>query len=278
MTTALFQEPNVQPVVETQEDPDAPTVEAPYGWTKDPVTGERRPKKTAGRRPKGTPVPYDAPTAGTPPLEELKARATERPARAEDVAPAPAPAKHTFSIGKKTPKAPEPIPPFRAGPIAKSINKTYRRAGRIVKIWDPEVGAAIIACTRKDEDEEDDLTVGEAWEELARINPRIRAFLTRFITTSALGSLFVAHAPILLAICLKEGIRSRIPFLRIANAFLSDDDDLGEEFPSDLAQSLGGIGPADLAQMMEMAQAMMGQMAGGVSRGMNDVRDVQEAG
>lgn len=282
MTTALFQEPETPPDAETRgmEDPDAPTVEAPYGWTVDPKTGERRPKKTAGRRPKGEPAPA-VPSAGTPPLEELKARAGAGavPPKAEDVAPVHS-HRHAFNLKKKPapPKEPEPVPPFRAGPIAKGVNKLYRRAGKIVRIWDPEVGMAIIACTVSVEGDDDDLTVGAAWEEIARTNPRIRAFLLKFITMGAWNALVIAHAPILMAICLKDGVRAKIPFLKLADAFLTDEDGTGQEFPSGMAQSLGGINPNDLAQMAEMLQATMGQMATHMPRGMNDVRDAQEAG
>lgn len=283
MTSALFQEPASAPVdVPPEEDPDAPSAEAPYGWTRDPVTGERRPKKTAGRRRKDAPA-EPAPSTGTPSLEELKARAKDSGPKAEDVAPSHQHQHRPVFFGLKQPKAtaakaPEPAPPFRAGPIAKGMNKLYRRAGKIVKMWDPEVGDGIIRCTRKDEDDEDEITVGEAWEELARTNPRIRAFLTKLITGGAWSSLFAAHLPILIAILLKDGIRSRLPFVRLVDAFLVDEDDQGQEMPSDMAQMMGGVGPVDMAQMMEFAQSMMGRMADGMPRGMNDVRDVQEAG
>ena len=277
MTTALFQEPTSQPDPETPEPDDVPSAEAPYGWTTDPVTGERRPKKTAGRRRRTDQPPK---TPGVPPaLEELKAQQqAENRKPAEDVAPA-----HQHKRGglrlkapSAAPKPPEPVPPFRAGPIAKGVNKLYRRAGKIVKVWDREVGSAIIACTVKDEDDEDDITVGEAWEELARTNPRVRAFLTKMITAGAFSTLFTAHAPILMALMLKDGIRARIPLLRLADAFLVDDeDDAGAEgaFPSGLAQMMGGIGPEDVAQMMGMLNAQMGAMANGVPRSMNDARD-----
>jgi hypothetical protein len=283
VTTALFQEPAEQSPDGPAEDPDAPSAEAPYGWTTDPVTGERRPKKTAGRRPKAKAESAPEPPRGTPSLEELKAQAKGRPKASEDIAPDSG-RDHGFSLkGLKskasTPKlkaASEPVPPFRAGPIAKGVNKIYKRAGKIVKVWDLDVGRAIIACTVKDEDDEDDVTVGEAWEELARTNPRIRAFLTKMITTGAWSTLFMAHMPILVAICLKDGIRARIPMLRLMDAFLVDDGDDGEEVPSEMAQMFGGINYQDVGQMMEAAQLMMMQMADRMPRGMNDVRDVQQ--
>lgn len=275
MTSALFKEPSAPET--PPEDPDAPTAEAPYGWTVDADTGERRPKKTAGRRRRNDPP--DPVPAGTPSLEDLKAGARTAPPR-EDVAPAQAP-RGGFGARLKTvtaPKTPEAVPPFRAGPIAKGVNRLYRRAGKIFRMWDPEIGDAIVACTRKDPDDEDETTVGEAWEELARTNPRVRAFLTKMITAGAFSTLLAAHAPILMAILLKEGIRSRVPLLKLADAFLVDDDDDGRQHPSDLSRMMGGIGPDDMAAMAQMAEAMMGRFTQGMPRGMNDARDVQETG
>jgi hypothetical protein len=277
--TVEFQEPAPVPEVAAEVpgqlamDPDAPTEEAPYGWTTDPATGIRRPKKTTGRRRTTASTPPPAPGA-TPSLEELKAQGKPKKA-AEDVAPAHQHAKISFLKGTPKPKPePAPVPPFRAGPIAKGVNKLYRRAGKIVRTWDPALGAGIIACTVKDEDDEegDKSTVGEAWEELARINPRIRAFLARAVAGGAWGSLFMAHAPILLAIAMKDSVQRRLPIMRILGALLTDEDDQGEEYPSDLSASMGGMNPEDLAQMMQFAQGMMGQMGMGIPRGMNDAR------
>lgn len=254
-----------------------PSAEAPYGWMRDPDTGELRPKKTRGRRAKGDPEPR---TPGVPPsLDQLKADTKARSSRdrapAEDVAPqGPARKRGVFRTGPKEPPAPrqpDPLPPFRAGPIAKGVNSLYRKAGRIVRMWDPEVGRAIIACTLKEDGDEDGVTVGEAWEELARTNPRIRAFLLKLLATGAWSSLFAAHLPILLAVLLKDGIRERVPMMGLVEAFLVDDDGPGGR-PSGLAEQLGGIGPEDVAQMMAFAQAAMGDMAAGMPRGMNDVR------
>jgi hypothetical protein len=276
MTTALFQEPAAQPEPGAADVPqdDGPSAEAPYGWTTDAETGLRRPKKAPGRRPKGAAAPK---VPGlSPALDELKAQAQDRKP-VEDVAPAAAKAERLSGrFALKAPsaaKAPEPVPPFRAGPIAKGVNKLYRRAGKIVKIWDSEVGRAIVACTVKDEDDDDDITVGEAWEELARTNPRIRAFLTKFITAGAVSTLVAAHAPIMVAVMLKDGIRRRIPLLKVVDAFLVDDDDDGMPYPSDLAQAMGGIGPEDMAQMMQVAQQMMNSMADHLPRNMNDARE-----
>jgi hypothetical protein len=259
------------PASPQERDPDAPTPEAPYGYTVDKSSGEWRPKKRAGRKPKL--APPELPTGVTPSLEDLKAQNPRQPS--EDVAPgalAPPGGKASGSW-RRRPKAVVEVPPFRAGPIAKGVNKLYRQAGRIARVMNPQIGAAIIASTRKlepddDEDEDDTPTVGEAWEELARINPRIRVFLTKLLVKNAWGNLFRAHLPILLAILMTEGISSRIPFMPMVMSLLASDED-GES--SDLSDAMGGVGPQDLAEMMAMAQGLMGQMAAGVPRGMNDI-------
>lgn len=232
--------------------------EAPYGWMTDPSTGERRPRKRAGRRPKDA-VP---PAGKTPALADLKDLGG-LPAADDDVAPGSG--KSRAGKGRKAPRAPRaatPLPPFREGVIAKGVNKLYRRAGRLLRIWDPAIGSAVIATTMATDD--DDITAGEAWENLARTNPRIRALLLTLMKGGAYTDLFTTHLPILLAVMMRDGIRERIKFLPIAEAFLVDDDETGR--PSDLSQMMGGINPDDLAQMMQVAQGMMGNVAADMSR------------
>lgn len=286
-TPLVFQEPTTPPTDPAEPfDPTAPTAEAPYGYTVDPDTGARRPKKTRGRVRKTTAAKL--PTDRSPSLDELKAAGGRE--KREDVAPGTGSTTPTtgpkvvFGKGPKQAPAPDPLPPFRAGPIAKSVNRIYRRAGKILKIWDPMLGAAVIRTTVKtieyDEDglPEESLTVGEAWEKLAQTNPRIRRLLLKLIETSAVGELIAAHLPIILAIMMKEAVLKRIPFGRLIAALLTDEDDQGEEMPSGLADMMGGIGPADAAAMMAMVQGMMGGMVADMPRGMNDVRPAEAPG
>lgn len=263
MTEAIATESPISPALletdgpsEAVEAPDE--VAAPFGWMTDPDTGERRPKKRPGRRSKAARMP----PGKTPALEELQALGTLSEA-SEDTPPGTPPKGR-----RKTTAMKAAAPPFRAGVISKGMNKLYAKAGRIVRVFDMEIGTAVIACTRAEDD--DDVTVGDAWEELARTNPRIRAFLMRLMVGGAWSALFTAHLPILMAIAMKDGIRQRIPFLGLAQTLLTDEpDDGGEAVPSDLAQMMGGIGPEDMAQMMAVAQGLMGQMAAGVPRAPN---------
>lgn len=246
-----------------------PDESAPYGYTIDRNTGERRAKKRAGR-PSG---PKDArPGSGprdTRPPDKPKDD-SDKPKREADRVPGrikPAAGRRRGRPPKEE-REPVELGPFRAGPIAKGVNGLYLKAGRILRVMDHDIGAAVISMTRKEA--EDDITVGEAWEELAKVNPRIRATLMRLITGGAWTQLLMAHAPLLMAIVLKEKIRNRLPLMSLLGAFLADEDGV-----IDAAESVTGYGPppasdnpfanltqADLNQAMAFASAMMPGMAG----------------
>lgn len=269
-TAALFQEPAIAPAA----DPDGPTPDAPYGWTTG-ADGVRRPKKTAGRRPKSS-VPE--PGGISPSLDELRAQGPRQVQ--EDTAPSTPPKGKAAKAPKVAKEPPADLPPFRAGPIAKAVNKLYRRAGKILKVWDPMLGAAVVSTTIKkvDDDGDENTTVGEAWEEIARLNPRIRALLLKLLETSAWGALAMAHAPIILAILMKESVLKRIPFGRLIQAFLdNDDEDQGDEDPAGVAAMMGGLNPGDLAGMLSMIQATMPAMFADMPRGMNETRGEEAA-
>ncbi len=136
-----------------------------------------------------------------------------------------------------------------------------------------QIGSAIIATTQAEE--EGDLTVGDAWEDLAKTNPRIRGALMKLVVGGAWSGLFEAHIPIFLAIAMTDGIRQRIPFMGLAETLLTDEPEEagGEGMPSGLAQMMGGISPDDMAQMMATAQMMMGQAAAHVPRAPNVPRE-----
>lgn len=267
-------------VPEVQEAPEGPPVdtdesseEAPYGWMTDPVSGLRRPKKRPGKRSSKAQMP----TGPTPTLADLQELGS-LPETGEDVAPG-APRKRRGRGARASKPAPE-LPPFRAGVISKGVNGLYRKAGRLARLMHYDIGTAIIATTHAQD--EDDLTVGEAWENVAKTNPRIRAFWLRVIAGGAIGDLALAHLPVLLAILMVDGIRQRIPVLKLAEAMLVDDDtgmggnDMGTggmPMPSGLAQMMGGITPQDMAQMMEVVQAQMSGVVQDMARPANSPRE-----
>jgi hypothetical protein len=257
-----YDEPVAPDPAETEPvavDPLAPDADAPYGYMVDPASGERRAKKRPGRQKVAVPEF----SASTPSVDELKA--SKGPVKPDEDrspdAPQPKPrGKRSRTRERAVKAAPATVPPFRAGPIAAGMNRLYARAGRIIRVWDHDIGTAIIQTTRKDSD--DDVSVGEAWEEFAKVNPRVRGFLLKLIETSAASQLFMAHAPIFLAILMKEGIRKHIPFGKLLGAVLQDDDGA----PSDVSQTMGGIQPEDLNDMMAQGMAMFSQMMGEMPR------------
>ena len=226
-----------------------PADEAPYGYTVDP-DGTRRPKKVPGRPRK------------SPSIEELRAAkdaAAEAGAEpAGDRAPDSRRRPRTHSPGAATAGGADgkskPVPQFREGQIERGINNLYRKAGRMIRVADQDVGQALIDITRKDDAE--DVTVGEAWEQLARTNPRIRGFLLRLIAGGAVGQLFMCHAPVLMAVLMKDAVRKRLPFPKLAEAFLTPDED--GEAPADGTPAAGLTVP-DLDEMMAMARSMTDQ-------------------
>lgn len=218
--------------------------EAPYGWTKDPATGEMRPKKAAGRPRK------------SPSVEELKAEKAELPAdqpRNEDRAPDTG----KRSKAKEPKEDKQPVPQFREGVIERGINKLYRRAGKMVRVMDPSTGQALIDITRKEDAE--DTTVGEAWENLARHNPRIRRMLLKMISGGDWSALFMAHAPVFLAILMKDSIRKHVPFHRLFEAFFDGGED--GEAPAD-GTPFEGMTMPDMSDLMQVAAQFMPMMGG----------------
>lgn len=148
-------------------------------------------------------------------------------------------------------------PAYKAGVIAKGVNRLYRKTGKIIRGLDPDIGEAFIESARNTADDgEDDDSVGAAWDELARTNPRIRAFLMKFITGGAYGQLAMAHAPIALAIIMKPAIFGRIPFQNVVASVAEPDDDS----PPDGGGLPGGMTAADAAQMGDLLARQMQRM------------------
>lgn len=228
---------------------ETPSDEAPYGYTTDP-DGTVRPKKTAGR-----------PRRVQKSLDELKAEREEQPPDEAPPAGDRAPNEgRRLRSSKGKPEEPKSYPQFREGVIEKGINRLYRKAGKLVKVWDVNVGQALIDITRADEP--DDITVGKAWEEVARTNPRIRKFLLKLIKGGNWGALIWAHAPVALAIVLKYSLHEKLPMGNVMAAFLTPDDEDGA--PAD-GSPLEGLLPQDMNQMgdlMAMAQQMAANMMG----------------
>lgn len=266
---------DVETVPPADFDPLAPDADAPYGYTRDRKTGERRAKKLPGR-----------PRAESEPEGDQGDRKPVE--RTPDREPG---AGVTIKGGRrqKALKEPEEVPAFRHGPIAKGMNKLYFKVGKIVRGFDPEVGQAMIDATKKES--EDDVTVGEAWEEIARTNPRIRKFLLKLISGGAWGQLFMAHAPILLAVIMKPAVISRIPFAKVIESMAEADEDsapgeggLPGGMNANDADQVLATAKAQMARMgldlppdmMAQAQQLAAQMAGGTVNGSAPVSTIRQ--
>lgn len=260
----------------TESDGMEPDDQAPYGYMIDKGTGVRRPRLRPPTR-----GPAAAHSTGVisplpPSLDVLRAG---EPVSGTSDDRVPGVTRRKRRRGRRrdsrviSAEPPAEVPPFRAGPIAKGMNRFYRRAGKIIKVWDKGIGQAIIATTRKVD--EDDLTVGEAWEELAKINPAIRSMLLHLVAGGAWSALFIVHGPIFMAILMKPAVQRHIPFHRLFEAFFNDDqaddddDDQDDDDDGDMAPAgappspFSGMTEADFAQAAAFAQQMAGSMFGG---------------
>lgn len=215
------------------DDPDR----APFGWTKDPKTHEWRPKKSPGR-PKLHPPPGPEEVAAAPPI----------------TAPTDQPPPPRGRKRRKPAPSDADMPMPKGGIIAKGVDRLYRRAGRILRIIDNEVGLAVIECTRPDPDDPDAPTAGQAWEALARDNPRVRSWLLGLLKGGTWQDLIMVHAPIGMALLTRDWVRRLIPgatFERAAEVLLEQDEDSG---PDDLT-------PADAEDMQRTAEAQAQRIA-----------------
>lgn len=235
-----------------------PDADAPFGYMRDAETGERRPKRSPGRQRRRPSDEAPATSGQTPSIEELKANG--KPKRTEDTAPGTDTRSRRQRAKDKAEQ--QDIPPFRAGPIAKGVNRQYRKAGRIARLFDPQIGAALIECATPDPDVEEGEsggTVGEAWEELARTNPRVRAWLHRRLQQGAIMALLWAHLPLLLAAIPRMPFLRRIPWDKLMIALVDDEPEQqqGPGMPPAMAGMFAGLTEQDMTDMMTMAGRFM---------------------
>jgi hypothetical protein len=137
----------------------------------------------------------------------------------------------------------------KGGVIARGVDRLYRRAGRMIRILDDEIGLAVIECSRPDPEDPDAPTAGQAWEALAKDNPRVRAWLLGLLKGGTWQDLIMVHAPIALALFTRDWVRRLIPgavLERAAETMLVPDDE------DATAESLR---PEDVEDMQRAAEA-----------------------
>jgi hypothetical protein len=91
----------------------------------------------------------------------------------------------------KTPKPRKPTPPMPKSGIAQGIANMYTGLGLGIGMVDPHCGMVIV---------ENSETCAQAWEELAKKNPKVRRALLMLLETSDVTKIVIAHAPIMMAL------------------------------------------------------------------------------
>lgn len=101
---------------------------------------------------------------------------------------------------RKARKAPKPMPKAPVGGLRKPLEDMYTGLGMMLMPFDPSCGKVIIEAAPR---------CAETMDDLAKTNPAVRRILISLVTTSALGAVIMAHAPILMAIAMHH-----VPALR----------------------------------------------------------------
>ena len=101
---------------------------------------------------------------------------------------------------RKAAKKAKPVPPAPRGGLRKPLEDMYTGMGMMLMPFDASCGKVIIDAAPR---------CAETLDELAKTNPAVRRILISLVTTSALGAVIMAHAPILMAIAMHH-----VPALR----------------------------------------------------------------
>lgn len=102
--------------------------------------------------------------------------------------------------GRPSAKKVKPVLPTPRGGLKAALENFYTSAGMAIMPFDPSCARIILQNAPK---------CAETMDELAKTNPAVRRVLIGLVTTSVIGAVVTAHAPIIMAICLHH-----IPALR----------------------------------------------------------------
>jgi hypothetical protein len=215
-----------------------------------------------GTHPDGSPKKAKGRPRKSPSLDELKAAkaaqdtAAETPSQAPDRAPAAGKRKTAAGDGK-TPG--DPVPQHRPGVITRGMNKRYRQLGKMLRPLDHDIGQALVEMARNDADppedgqEPEDNSVGACWDDVARVNPRIRRFCLAVIQGGAYGALVMAHTPLGIAVALKF-VSANPGFIGRLILSLAEPD---EDTPPGEGGLPFGMTAEDMQEMLRMADKII---------------------
>lgn len=147
------------------------------------------------------------------------------PNTAPDPIPNAKASKRTFRdwfFGKpkeKKAKVRKPTPPMPRKGIAGSLTNMYTGLGMTVSMVDKHCGLAIV------ESAED---CAQAWEDLAKTNPKVRRALLMLLETSDVTKIVIAHAPIMAAVMAHHMPLVREQQLRVVEMFANQGGDAQE--------------------------------------------------
>lgn len=108
--------------------------------------------------------------------------------------------KKRKAAAPKAAKPKKPVPPTPRGGLRQPLEDLYTGMGMMLMPFDANCGKIIIDAAPR---------CAETLDDLAKTNPAVRRILISLLTTSALGAVIMAHAPILMAIAMHH-----VPALR----------------------------------------------------------------
>lgn len=94
---------------------------------------------------------------------------------------------------RRAAKAKKPVPPAPRGGLRQPLEDLYTGLGMMIMPFDAHCGKIIIDAAPR---------CAETLDDLAKTNPAVRRILISLVTTSAMGAVIMAHAPIIMAIAM----------------------------------------------------------------------------